>query len=328
MANSKNGVSTFRPAISLVDILEQHKGAMTSYERYLLTLRPGSLPSVKSTMTILSQMIFQCPSPHDAPWHTITIEILHMVARYLRGNGYKPKTCLRYMSFLRSILTQCWKDKLIDDRTYHLLKAEKIRFGSIVTKGRAIDIDEEIELNSTTREDDRALGARDLAMFALMRYCGLRREEVVRIQMDDLKMNGIGHVLVNGKADKQRLAPMPPGVKEIITDWLAFRGHEPGPLITSLTKGMKIRRTPTGDVRQMDVSSVNKALKKRAILSGVENVTPHDLRRTFATRRLENGTNLKTVQDLMGHGSITTTAIYTRISQKLLDASANQDEVM
>lgn len=105
---------------------------------------------------------------------------------------------------------------------------------------------------------------------------------------------------------EERINPLNPKVINIVETWLDERGRYPGPLFVRIFKGGKVTLSPITD------KSVYNIVVRRYKECGLDSLTPHDLRRTFATILLENGEDVFIVQELMGHGSIETTQRYDK----------------
>ncbi len=170
------------------------------------------------------------------------------------------------------------------------------------------------EFDTTT-----AKGNRDKAIIGLLLYCGLRRAEVPGILMKNVDLSADSIKLV-GKGNKERKVFLPDEIKQLIVNWLKFRGTEDGYLFGRLTKNAKTIRIdkpmwPTAvskivetywDKASDDIASTSELGLKPA------KITPHDLRRTFATRLLSQNVDIVMVKNLMGHANVRTTANYDR----------------
>ncbi len=155
------------------------------------------------------------------------------------------------------------------------------------------------------------LGLRDRAMFELAYGCGLRAEEIVNLDIGDLDIDR-ETLRVRGKGDKVRAVPVGEPALLATIAWLQ-RGRsriatDPalGPLLLSRTG----RRLSTSDVRRRLARWVERA--------GIEGgpVSPHALRHSYATHLLDGGADLRAIQDLLGHASIGTTQVYTRVESR------------
>jgi len=139
------------------------------------------------------------------------------------------------------------------------------------------------------------------AMVALLLFAGLRRSEVTAITLDDLDLER-GQLLVRGKGMKQRVVPLAPVVVQAIREYLPCRPYaDSAHLFVSRVGG----RPLPGRVTNRMLSTV---LSKAGL--GEEGVTPHRLRHTFATQLIRNGVDVRTVQELLGHADLQTTARY------------------
>jgi integrase/recombinase XerD len=159
-----------------------------------------------------------------------------------------------------------------------------------------------------------AVALRDRALLEVLYAAGLRISEALRLDAEDVSLDG-GFVRVIGKGDKERLVP----IGEVAVGWLRryIREARATWLLSApsagLSRGGPIFVTPSGRrlARQQAWSAV-KAAARRAGLD--ERVTPHTLRHSFATHLLEGGADLRIVQELLGHASISTTQIYTHVT--------------
>ena len=151
------------------------------------------------------------------------------------------------------------------------------------------------------------LEVRDRAIFELVYSCGLRAEEVVDLDVDSLDFEGES-VRIQGKGRKTRIGPMGEPAQRAVRRWLE-RGRaalEPAPSERALFVSRRGRRLSTSDVRRR----LSKWVQETATAG---HISPHTLRHSFATHLLEGGADLRSIQELLGHASISTTQIYTRV---------------
>jgi integrase/recombinase XerC len=145
--------------------------------------------------------------------------------------------------------------------------------------------------------------SRDTALFTLLYGCGLRISEALSLDVRDAPRAGTG-LRVRGKGNKERIVPVLPAVAEAVAAYLALRGNPlPGaPLFTGARGG------------RLDAAVAQKALRDYRRLAGLpENATPHALRHSFATHLLGAGGDLRSIQELLGHASLSTTQRYTAV---------------
>ncbi len=146
---------------------------------------------------------------------------------------------------------------------------------------------------------------RDGALLALLYGAVLRRAELAGLGRGDwLPADAL--LRVTGKGDKQREVPLPPGATAALADWLLVRGEWEGPLFVPINKGGRLAR------RRMTEQAVYGILQKRAAEAGVDDLSPHDPRRTYVGDLLDRGADIATVQQLAGHADVSTTARYDR----------------
>ncbi len=161
---------------------------------------------------------------------------------------------------------------------------------------------------------------RDRAMIELMFSCGLRVSELVGLRLDDLHL-GEGFILVRGKGDKERLVPV--GAKAIETLNYYLAGPRQNLLKNPANKSQVLFVHPSG--KPITRMGFWKLLERYARGAGLlENVHPHLLRHSFATALLAGGADLRSVQTMLGHASITTTEIYTHVANEKLRQVVNE----
>ncbi|USS92758.1 site-specific tyrosine recombinase XerD [Fructilactobacillus ixorae] len=159
---------------------------------------------------------------------------------------------------------------------------------------------------------NRKLGKRDRAILEVLYATGLRVSELVNLRLQDLHLE-MNLIQTLGKGDKERIVP----IDAVAIHWLTTY------LETVRPELLKQKRSPyvflNAHGGQLSRQSVWKLLKQAAAQAGIQkNITPHTLRHTFATRLLEHGADLRTVQELLGHADLSTTQIYTHVSHEHL----------
>ncbi|QEA32323.1 site-specific tyrosine recombinase XerD [Secundilactobacillus malefermentans] len=170
----------------------------------------------------------------------------------------------------------------------------------------------ETEVNSLLDAPDTSTkyGCRDRAILETMYATGLRVSELVHLKLDDLHLE-MGLIQTLGKGNKERIIP----IGDVAIDWLNryLRDSRPQLLKNRQSPYVFLNAHGSGLSRQ----SIWKKIKQYVALVGIKkDVTPHTLRHSFATHILENGADLRVLQELLGHSDISTTQIYTHISKK------------
>ncbi|MBI1919463.1 MAG: tyrosine recombinase XerC [Geobacter sp.] len=166
-----------------------------------------------------------------------------------------------------------------------------------------LNVDEVTALVEAPRGTDMA-ALRDRAIFETLYSCGLRVTELVSLDVGNLDLEQ-GLVRVLGKGGKERIVPVGSKARKAVGDYLVARNHPPidAPLVLNLRGGRLTRRSVA---RIID----NYILR----LAAMKKVSPHTLRHTFATHLLEAGADLRAIQELLGHASLSTTQKYTHVS--------------
>lgn len=168
----------------------------------------------------------------------------------------------------------------------------------------------EVDRLLETPDINKEIGLRDRAILELMYATGLRISELVGLKLDELHLN-MGFLRTVGKGNKERIIP----IGEEAIKWLNQYLEDSRPLFESRAEEESSIVFLNSRGKGLSRQGVWKNLKKTVKVSGIrKNVTPHMLRHSFATHLLENGADLRIVQELLGHSDISTTQIYTHIT--------------
>jgi len=159
-------------------------------------------------------------------------------------------------------------------------------------------------------DPEEALGLRDKAMLELLYATGMRVSELVGLEIGQLRME-FGFIVVRGKGDKERVVP----VGEQAERWLRRYLEEVRPAIA---RGRHERVFVNRFGRPLSRQGFWKKLRQYCLERGIEGVSPHVIRHSFATHLLEHGADLRSVQMMLGHADISTTQIYTHIHAERL----------
>lgn len=158
-------------------------------------------------------------------------------------------------------------------------------------------------------DDGSLLGTRDRAMLETLYSTGVRVSELCDLNLEDVDLTG-GVVHVRGKGKKERIAPIGPGAVESIQRYLRIRQANPKSGSFD-TRALYVNKHG----KRLSTRSVRRKLDKYLIAAGLDpSVSPHTLRHTFATHMLNNGADLRSVQELLGHQSLSTTQVYTHLT--------------
>jgi integrase/recombinase XerD len=238
------------------------------------------------------------------PHRRLSFESVTIVLFRLREAGAAPASVNAVLSALKGVARCAWHTGLMSAEEYQRVNDVRGVRGSRLPRGRALTSEETSSLLKACERTPRSAGLRDICLVALL--AGLRRAEAVALDLGHYSRRD--HSLkVRGKGDKERLVYLEDGgARRALNAWLRERGDDPGPLLCPVSKQGAVV------LRRLSTQAVYKVLQKRAREAGIPRLSPHDLRRTFATSLLDEGADIGSVQSLLGHTSAETTAIYDR----------------
>jgi integrase/recombinase XerD len=230
-------------------------------------------------------------------------EVLHFLSR-LKEREYASSSLCRALVAVKVFMRFLRRERLIEQGPLLYLDTPKV--WQLIPEVLAYD--EVVSLFASVNADTER-GIRDLAILQLLYAAGLRVSELCGLNIYDLDDR---FVRIKGKGSKERLVPVAAVAVETVDRYLAQRkreeeGGREAPLFLS-DRGRRISRL-----------AIWKCVKFYARKAGiVKNISPHTLRHSFATALLDNGADLRVIQELLGHASIATTDRYTHVSQKQL----------
>jgi site-specific recombinase XerD len=216
--------------------------------------------------------------------------------------------------------------KYLAKRDFDTLSPEKIELAK--NPSREVDVmnNDEVERikEATDQEENEVNRLRDRAILELLFSSGIRISELVQLKIKQMNFDR-GEFTVRGKGDKLRLVFISEDASAAIKKYLKKRTDNNPALFVSHSKiGNSVTKQISSignasNVPGLTARSVQRLVKKYAMLAGITHkVTPHTFRHSFATDLLQNGADIRSVQTLLGHASITTTQIYTHVSNNQL----------
>ncbi|MBW2695976.1 MAG: tyrosine-type recombinase/integrase [Deltaproteobacteria bacterium] len=222
------------------------------------------------------------------------------------GNPLSPAYINKTLAALRGVLKEAWRLGLMSAEDMQRASDIDAVRGAALPAGRALTIGEKQALSGVCQADPSPGGPRDAAIFVLGMAAGLRRAEMVGLDLDDYDTE-TGEVRVRrGKGRKGRVTHISPGCRAALADWLGLRGDAPGPLLCPVNRGQRITN------RRMSDHAILLVCRKRSTQAGIPPFSPHDMRRTFIGDLLDAGADISVAQQLAGHASVTTTQRYDR----------------
>lgn len=221
----------------------------------------------------------------------------------LYGIGYKPSSIARHVVSLRNFFKFLAADGLIGSNPAELLESPRqwLKLPKYLSQ-------ENVDRLLNQPDPETVDGLRDKAMLELLYATGMRVSELVAAKVRDLNLE-IGYIVCIGKGDKERIIP----VGDRARDWVErYLGQARGHLVRAPVPVLFLSRLGKGLTRQ----GFWKLIKRHAVSAGIPgNITPHLLRHSFATHLLEHGADLRSLQMMLGHADISTTQIYTHVTQ-------------
>lgn len=287
---------------------------------YLASLGQGSRRAIRQALDTIADILTAGRCDYvSLPWGELGYQHTQ-AARAALMERYSPSTVNKHLSALRGVLKAAWRLGYMSAEEYQRavdvqsVKAERPDQAA----GRALHPGEILALINACNNDPSPVGVRDAAIIGLMYSGGLRRAEIAGLALENYNP-ATNALTVKGKRNKTRIIPLDNGALDALNDWLTLRGWKPGALFWRGYKGGGL-----GEGEGLTDQAVYGILVKRAGEAGLDNLTPHDLRRTFAGDLLDAGVDLATVSKLMGHSDPQTTAGYDRRGERAKRAAVGK----
>lgn len=271
---------------------------------YLAGLSPTGRRTMQSKLR-RAAAILGYPNAFAAPWAQLRFQHLVAIRTRLLDEGLAPATVNATLYAIKGVARAAFNLELLSGDDLERIRSVKPVAGERLPSGRALTAGEIGALMGACADDAGPGGVRDAALIALLYAGGLRRAEVVGLDVTDLNFE-TGELVVRGKGNRERTLWVTNGAADALADWLTKRGDGPGAIFCPVDKGGAVH------VRRMTSQAVYNMLRKRARQAGVKQFSPHDLRRSFVSDLLDAGADVVTVQKLAGHASVQTTARYDR----------------
>ena len=244
----------------------------------------------------------------------ITLQHLEKFIEWISKLGMVPGSQARIISGLRSFFKYCLLEQIITIDPAALLEAPKLKraLPDILSFNEIETIIQQIDLSKPE-------GGRNKAILETLYSCGLRVTELINLRLSCLYLD-VGFIKVIGKGDKERLVPIgSDAIKYINIYRETIRIH------VAIKKGKEdilyVNRRG-GQLSRVMIFLIIKDLAKKAGIN--KTISPHTFRHSFATHLVEGGADLRAVQEMLGHESITTTEIYTHLDRHFLRETLHQ----
>lgn len=280
---------------------------LKKYKSYI-TLEQGLSNNTREAYLHDVEKLFTYFEDEKIDFLKVELEHFHSFAAALMDVGIGERSIARILSGVRSFYKFLVLDGYLEQDPTELLESPKI--GKHLPEVLSVEEIDAIEgiIDVSTPE-----GQRDRAAIEMLYSCGLRVSELCNLLLSDLYLDE-GFLRVTGKGNKQRLVPISERAIRELKSWFAFRnsinikpGEEDYVFISAARKKHLSRITVFHNIKvyaeQADIQKT---------------ISPHTFRHSFATHLLEGGANLRAIQTMLGHESISTTEIYTHIDRRFL----------
>ncbi len=280
---------------------------LKKYKSYI-TLEQGLSNNTREAYLHDVEKLFTYFEDEKIDFLKVELEHFHSFAAALMDVGIGERSIARILSGVRSFYKFLVLDGYLEQDPTELLESPKI--GKHLPEVLSVEEIDAIEgiIDVSTPE-----GQRDRAAIEVLYSCGLRVSELCNLLLSDLYLDE-GFLRVTGKGNKQRLVPISERAIRELKSWFAFRnsinikpGEEDYVFISAARK------------KHLSRITVFHNIKVYAEQAGIQKtISPHTFRHSFATHLLEGGANLRAIQTMLGHESISTTEIYTHIDRRFL----------
>ncbi|SUO96427.1 tyrosine-type recombinase/integrase [Suttonella ornithocola] len=286
---------------------------MNAAERYIasLTAKSGKI-TTRSKLNNIAHLLAQ-KTLETFDWTSLSPDDLEYIKNLLVEKEYTPNTINNYLAIMRGTAKQAWLNEQISHEQYLLIQSVKNIRGKRISAGRALEVSEIHRFyDEVTTKEPSLMHTRDMALFALLVECGMRRAEVASLSCGSIFWEE-GAIKAQTKGNKERLIFLSETSMSLLRQFFKihpFKQHPDAPLF------FRMRKNDTPVNTRLNDRSINKILDRHRIAAGLKRFTPHDLRRTFATYLFDMGIDAKQVQDAMGHENVATTVKYDRRKER------------
>lgn len=291
---------------------ESNRKLLKNFEAYLL-LERGAADNSREAYAADARRLADFAESRAMAVEDLTLADLQEFMAGLFDLGLSLRSSARVLSGIRALFKFMNVDGITDKNPAMLLEPPKrgLHLPEVLT---VAEIDAMIAaIDPLARE-----AVRDRALIETLYGCGLRVSELIGLQISRLNLNE-GYLRVVGKGSKERLVPMAQATADALGEWLSER--ENGKVSPGCQDFVFLAPRTGSPITRVRVFKIVKSLAERAGI--VREVSPHTLRHSFASHLLEGGANLRTIQQMLGHESLSTTEIYIH-----LDRSRLREEVL
>ena len=301
-------MSTSEPVTPLVNVSPLND-VQAPVVLYLERLAPSSRQTMRYVLQDAADRLgVEDVTIDEFPWHQLQPGHITALVAALRADGYAPNTSSLYVNAIRGVMNQAWQQSLITQDHLLKIRAVKAGGGTRLSKGRNLRRTLIRELMDVCAADPRPQGLRDAAIIAILYGSGMRKSESVNLELSQINV-AERSLQVMGKGNKELIKFAPAWAFEKLEAWLAFRrAHLPEGVDDDDFLFNRIRRGNHITRERITKHAIYYIAKQRGKQVGV-NIMPHDFRRSFSTRVIEEY-DVSIAQKLAHHANIATTVSY------------------
>ena len=286
---------------------------VTAYESFLLNIRHASANTVSSYLRDVRQFSDYLTAHGEAPLERVDRACVCRYTQHLTQDGKSPATVARCVASLKSFYRYCVSEGLAPEnpvRSIPQQKSEK-KLPQILT-GR------EVELLLEQPKCVDCKGYRDKAMLETLYATGMRVSELISLNVTDVSLAG-AFVKCSGTGGKYRIIPLYPAAVSALTAYLT----EIRPRMVADPEESSLFVNMSGErMTRQGFWKIIKHYQETAQIS--KDITPHTLRHSFAAHLLENGADIRSLQEMLGHSDVSSTQIYTQVVKQNLKTVYNK----
>ncbi|ECG0797205.1 site-specific integrase [Salmonella enterica subsp. diarizonae] len=276
----------------------------TVFDAYIGGLAPSGRRGIVSLLNRSASILKRGADAADYPWEQLNYAAVAKVRAALLDDGYAVSSVNMALSALRGVAQTAFNLNSMNAETLARIRSVKRVNGDIQRKGRALDRPEIRALIQAAKQHPQPVRrCRDTAIVLTLCGTGLRAGELAKLERRDYD-NGILTVR-QGKGRKYREIHVADAVDKAIRTWLKVSVNEADSALFS-----RIQRNGKVASQPLTTTGLTGILAELQQTAGIARFTPHDMRRTFITRLLEQGVDINTVRQLAGHSDISTTTRY------------------
>lgn len=276
----------------------------TVFDAYIGGLAPSGRRGIISLLNRSASTLKRGVDAADYPWEQLNYAAVAKVRTALLDDGYAVSSVNMALSALRGVAQTAFNLNCMDAETLARIRSVKRVSGDIQRKGRALDKQEIRALIQAAKQHPQPVRRyRDAAIVLTLCGTGLRAGELIKLERRDYD-NGILTVR-QGKGRKYREIHVADAVDNAIRAWVKVSANEAENALFS-----RIQRNGKTATQPLTTTGLMGILAELQQTAGIARFTPHDMRRTFITRLLEQGVDINTVRQLAGHSDISTTTRY------------------